>query len=339
LSRDGRLAAVGATDGTVHVRNARLLRKVQRFRAGPGVVADGSFSPDGRALLVAGNDLTKRPPTGYIGIWRIDGEMPRLLRKLEGGLPLYNWAAFSPDGAVVAAVGPSLDQLGGENGSNGAKGDGLVAEWEAETGKLLARPTHVPGGGMTNDVSFAARGTTVAVSQWGNMAAVVDPPRREILAHWKHSSSNYTVGVALSPDGKRVATSDFDGFVRVWDATSGKLVLPPIQASDSNSMTVDWSPDGSRLLVFGSDIRLYDAGTGRQIGASLPAEPTFFNYATFSPDGRTIAAADSGGNVWLYPATADGWQEAACRLANRNLSRTEWDTFVPGRPYRAVCPG
>jgi WD40 repeat protein len=329
--------AVGATDGTVNLWDSRSLRRLQSFRAGPGVVAAVSFSPDGRSLLVAG-DTNSRPPRGYIGIWSLY-PTPRLVHRLNG-LPIYTWASFSPDGKVVAATGGSPSQIGGQSESNANKGDGLVAEWDAASGRLLAKPTHISGGGVADDLSFAARGTTVAVSQFENMAAVLDPARRKVLAHWKDSSSELTVGVALSPDGRRVATTDFDGFLHVWDASTGKSLLPRIRASEVDATAVNWSPDGSRLVTAAGDgtVRLYDAKTGQQIGTSLPIARELFTYATFSSDGQTIVATDASGQVWVYPATAVGWEAYACRLANRNLTRAEWRKFVPGHPYRQICP-
>jgi hypothetical protein len=32
------------------------------------------------------------------------------------------------------------------------------------------------------------------------------------------------------------------------------------------------------------------------------------------------------------------WQTTACHLAGRNLTRAEWDQYLPGRPYQTTCP-
>jgi len=187
----------------------------------------------------------------------------------------------------------------------------------------------------------------VAVAQFGNKATVVDPAVGKILARWNSSpTAQYMLGAALSPDGTRVATADLEGYLRVWNAATGKQVLPGIRASAVYVYSVAWSSDGSRVVTAGSDgtVRLYDARTGQQIGSSLPvpgadlsASTSSFLYVTFSPDGRTIVATDTAGRVWLYPATAAGWETYACRLANRQLTRAEWSQFVPGHPYRQVC--
>jgi WD40 repeat protein len=112
--------------------------------------------------------------------------------------------------------------------------------------------------------------------------------------------------------------------------------------------SVGWSPDGTRLVTAGSDgtVRLYDATTGQQIGTSLPVPgadlgngANGYLYVTFSPDGQTIAITDTTGRVWLYPATAAGWEAYACRLANRQLTRAEWSQFLPGHPYQQICRG
>jgi len=342
LSPDGATLAAGATDGTVNLWDVRSLRKIASFRAVPGAVAAVSFGADGQSLLVGGDSNTN-PMQGYLRVWRLRPR-PRLVRELPG-LGRITWATLSPDGKIVAATGPPLNNPGGL--AHAARSDGLVAEWNSATGKLLARPTLLRGGGEAIDVAFAARGTTVAVTQLGNKAAVVDPAHRKILARWNGSpTAQYMLGAALSPDGTRVATADLEGFLRVWNAATGKQVLPGIRASAEYVYSVAWSSDGTRLVTSGNDgtVRLYDARTGQQIGTSLPVPgadlsggPSSFLYVTFSPDGRTIVATDTAGRVWLYPATAAGWEAYACRLAGRQLTHAEWSQFLPGHPYQQVC--
>jgi WD40 repeat protein len=335
ISPNGRVVAVGGIDGRVNLWDTRSLRRLASFQAVPGFVVAVSFGAGGRTLLVAGDRLGQKP-RGWLRIWRL-GPKPAIAHELTGGPPLYTWATFSPDGRYVAAVGSTPAGL-----SAPYKVDGLVTEWSG-SGRLLSPTMRLTGGGLAIDASFAGHGPRVAVTELDNRVAVVDPTHHAIVARWRASHTLQADGAALSPGGQRVATVDFDGFLREWRAVNGRSILAPIRASESSAWSVDWSPDGSRLLTAGSDgtVRIYDARTGQQVGASLPMpgeQQVTDPYATYSQDGKTIAATDATGRIWLYRAGLGGWEAYACQLAGRNLTRAEWAKFVPGQPYQRICP-
>jgi WD40 repeat protein len=334
---DGRSAAVAGTNGIVNIWSLRPLRRTAGFRAVDGIVAAVSFSPDGRNLLVAGDaDPARSPGGGSLRIWSLRPQ-PRVIRDLHG-LWRTLWAAYSPDGRTVAATGSPSDAPGGY--AQSGQGDALVAEWNADSGRSLGPVVRLRSHGEAVAGSFAKSGRTLAVAQLGNWAALVDPARRRVLRRWKASSAEYLLAAASSPDGTRIATADFDGYLRVWRAATGQPVLPGIHVSADVLQSVAWSPDGSRLLTSTGDgsVHLHDARTGQPIGTPIITGSANLAAATYSPDGREIAAFDYSGRVWVYPATVDGWVEYACRAANRNLSRVEWAKYLPGRAYEHVCP-
>jgi WD40 repeat protein len=58
--------------------------------------------------------------------------------------------------------------------------------------------------------------------------------------------------VVWSPDGKSVASADWEGYVRVWDVATGKQTAV-FKGHTSWVTSVAWSPDGKKLASVGLD--------------------------------------------------------------------------------------
>jgi hypothetical protein len=99
------------------------------------------------------------------------------------------------------------------------------------------------------------------------------------------------------------------------------------------------SADG-RLAAVGSTegvVRLYDLEARTQIGDPFPSTIPI-TTGRFTGDGLAMAAAGDPATLWdIDPAS---WREKACTVAGRNLTKLEWQQYMPpGEPYRATCPG
>ena len=99
--------------------------------------------------------------------------------------------------------------------------------------------------------------------------------------------------VALSPDGKRLATGSWAGHVRVWDWAGGKQLFD-LPVGDVARVT--FAPDGRLLATVTEDktAQLWDMTRGKLL-ADLEGDLFRFHCVTFSPDGTRVLA---GGGDW-----------------------------------------
>jgi WD40 repeat protein len=84
-------------------------------------------------------------------------------------------------------------------------------------------------------------------------------------------------------------------------------------------------------------LRLWDVDTRKLIGAPLPGS-TVRGSTAFFPDGKHVLGVFDSGTGVVWNIDPGAWKAAACRIAHRELTRTEWSDFLPDRRYRNVCP-
>jgi WD40 repeat protein len=150
-------------------------------------------------------------------------------------------------------------------------------------------------------------------------------------------------GVEYSPNGKLLASfssDSLDNTVRLWDVASGKPHGQPL--THIGSVTgVAFSPDGE-LLASGSDdetVRLWYVASGTPLGQPLEGHTSGVSDVEFSSDGKLLASAGYDGTVQLWDIEVEALVSEACRIANRNLSRDEWSSFVGSEfDYVHTCP-
>jgi WD40 repeat protein/DNA-binding SARP family transcriptional activator len=367
FSPDGRTLYTASHDGGVIAWDVRGDRRLGRpFRFSP--VAAGSAGPQqpggGAGAVAASPDsslFVTSPGPNRVTLWR--ARDMAVLATLHGPCGAIQSVAFSHDGRLVAATGDGpatvvwevrthkIDKLlrperkRGNIGVNfsyddrtvgTAGGDGRLRLYDVQTGRRIATlPT--PRNSTLQDLDFSSDGRWVAAAGLGEKVFVWDLRTRSLVRTMRHGQLIFAI--RFSPDGKRIATGDDKGSVDFWDAATGRQVGRELRGQNGAVMSVTYSPDGTQVMTTSSDgkFRLIDVATGKLLGAPLPGSNAP-GWGTFFPNGKDIAAAawDGKGMVWNVDPAA--WAAQACRIAHRNLTRTEWHDLLPERPYRAVCP-
>jgi WD40 repeat protein/pSer/pThr/pTyr-binding forkhead associated (FHA) protein len=316
FSSDGAALASASNDGTVVVWNPRSGQRRLKPLTGQGRLLSVAFSPDGTTLAAGSRNST---------IIRWDVRSGRRQGKpLVGHQAAVTSVAFSPDGTTLAS------------GSR----DTTAILWNPRSGQRRLKP--LTGQGRLRSVAFSPDGTTLAAGSRNSTIIRWDvrSGRRQGKPLAGHRST--VTSVAFSPDGTILASGSDDRTIALWDVRSGRRQGKPLTGHSAAVRSVAFSPDG-RTLASGSDdgtVILWDVHGGRRL-ASLTGHSAAVRSVAFSPDGTTLASGSDDGTVILWDGDVSiaSWEHRACRIANRNLTRAEWDQYIGlDLPFQYTCP-
>src|SRR5512142_954889 len=113
------------------------------------------------------------------------------------------------------------------------------------------------------------------------------------------------LAVKYSPDGQRIATASMDGKAKVWDTTTGEVLLT-LSGQTGSIVDVDFSPDGTRVATASGDgtVKVWDIATA---GVRSEQPLTLYNPngamvtgVAYSPDGKRLAVSSNDSTARIY---------------------------------------
>jgi WD40 repeat protein len=304
----GRFAFAGQS-GVVRLSTADGQAE-REIRASDGSVFGLAFSADGERLAAASLNTT----TSHGELRLFDVASGDEMLSLRGMLT----CAFSPDGRTLAAPW-------GENVTSPYE----VRLWHAPpVRQRYARQTgHGPIWSLaaSKDGELWSAHLEKLVRAWNAAdGQPIGKPRRH---------ENFVFSVALSPDGKLLASGDNSGSILLGPA-NGEGELRRLSGHKDRVFDLRFSPDGKQLVSTGYDltVRIWDVESGKELDFWKEHKRPIFR-AAFSPDGMQVASVDMGGRliVWDMEKRAIAWETKAHAGAAVGLS------FRPGSKELATA--
>jgi WD40 repeat protein len=279
FSSDGRWLASASHDTTLILWETATSRAQRVFRGHTRAVSGVAFSKDGRTLISSSDD-------GTVKIWAADKDAePKTLNPDLGEIKSL---AASADGRFLAA-----------GGNNGIIKLWKWGEWDKPV-TVAKVPVLVTSIAFTPDGELLAAGWNENRPEPEKSAIRVYKTADSTLVHTLPAHVGGVNTVAISRDGKLLASIANDNKVKLWELPSGKPV--PGEAGAFFGLSVAFSADG-KTLAWGNRDGVYIREIPFQAGPNhkhvIQGWGWYWGLA-FSPDGKVLAVGDDWGTVNFY---------------------------------------
>jgi WD40 repeat protein len=278
FSRDGSKVVTASADGTAKVWKATLSPLLNTLDGQTGSVRSVSFSHDGRLVVTGaanGTAIVCDATTGKI-LHTLRGDPEKISAAHTDKI---SSAAFSFNDKQVVT----------------ASDDGTAKIWDTATGDLKFTLKHDAG---VFAAAFSTDSTVVTVDEHRTIKTW-DGAKGTLLFNWSEPIHT-VVGVAVSPNGRWMLTTDDDGTTKVLDTAAQGTVLHTWKILKGLAWSASFTPDSEWVVTtdWNTTATIWRPTTGKIQAVLGPVQRWPPMTAAISPDGTLVVTAGLKTRVW-----------------------------------------
>jgi WD40 repeat protein len=332
ISSDAKTLISRGADNVMRRWDVNTAEELGHFREPQGTLAV-AISPDGRTIAFGTNDAQIRLHDAATG---------KEMKKLKGHANGTASIVFSPNGKTLASHGLADNTIRLHDPIEGIELRQIVLQTNnpAPGGGFVVRGGYLGGGALT--LTFSADSRTLLAQQPANLGQLMmaggqpqptttgttvrmwDVATGKDVRKFTLPSQHGVGSIALSPDGRILATENADQTISLWEIASGKErrhlgkpaaaelvagtflniggnIIRSSPMAPASTSTLAFSPDGTLLACKGPghSIRMWEVADTKEVG-QFKGHGSAIAAVAFTPDGKTLATGSNDTTVLLW---------------------------------------
>lgn len=311
---EGRRVATGSSDGTIKIWDAANGDETATLDAG-GHVFGLRWGEDGRQIAAV---IWPSQGTRQVGIWDVTRRERVFTAENHGG-------TYRPNQRQMAIL---LSADGRRIAAESMEG---ITVWETATARPIFQARTGPRFSQLD-------GCDPEVRRWASLETVgtratcrvvdMDTMDELMRVEVEIPMNRYQAALAWSPDGRRLAAGFSQGKVCVYNVPKDQGEIRVLNVGTAGFF--EWSPDGKRFAFSSQgEVRLGSFPATTKPPIRLGAPLLLPEVVSLSPDGKSLAGADSDGTLPI-------WDVASGQVVRRLPGHPSPVADRPGAEGRAV---